>query len=60
MVLVLLLGMAIVMALVVPLAVPLAMAMAMAVAKASPPRNNHAKWFCCIFFEHFNCFEAFL
>jgi len=35
-------------------------AMALPLPKASPPRNNHAKWFCCAFFEHFKSFEAFL
>jgi len=37
-----------------------AMAMALPLPKVSPPRNNHAKWFCCAFFERFKSFEAFL
>lgn len=42
------------------MAMPLAMALAMPLPKGFAPRNNHAKWFCCAFFERFKSFEAFL
>lgn len=56
MVLVLLLGMvkAMAMAMVMARALPLAMARALPLAKGFAPRNNHAKWFCCAFFERFS------